>query len=201
MSEQAESGNVGAGIDLKRRGRFGGGTVERSHALNRRGKLLGRQKIRLSRRIQDARAKRFCQNQPISGLCAGICQYFMRIDKSADTKPIFRLVVLNGVAARKNGAGLLDLVAAAREDFAHSLLVEAGGIAKQVHRQLRRAAHRIDIGQCVCCGDLPKGIWVVDNRWEEIDRLYKRERIADAVYAGVVAFIKSDKQIRIVKGW
>ena len=47
-------------------------------------------------------------------------------------------------------------------------------------------------------GDLSKGVWVVDNRREEVDGLHQRLVGADQIHSGVVGFIEANQHVRVM---
>ena len=114
MAQQAKTGHIGAGVNL----------LHLQNGLSCPGVQGGhmgidlipgfrRDQIRLQRRGQNACAQRLGQNKYIPRQGAHIAQDPVRMDKAGDAEPVFRLVVLNGVAAGNDAAGLHGLAVAA----------------------------------------------------------------------------------------
>ena len=73
----------------------------------------------------------------------------------------------------------------------------SGWKADDVERGQRLATHRVHVGQRVSGSDLSEGVWVVDDRREEVHRLHEGKIIGQDEDAGVVERFATDDQTRI----
>ena len=174
VAEEGEAGHVRAGVDAVLHHHVACGLVERRHeADSQRLAVLG-QKISLFRRRENADAKRLCKKQHVAGLRAGVREDFVRVDKARHGQPVFRLVVVDRVAAGDERARLVDLVVAAAQNVMHGLLRHGLRHGHDVEAELRLTAHGVDVRQRIRRCDLAEGIRVVRDGREEIDRLHER---------------------------
>ena len=67
-----------------------------------------------------------------------------------------------------------------------------------IQRQLRLAAHGVDIRKRIGRGNGPEGIRVIRDRREEIHRLHQGQIVGDLVDRGVIALIEAHQQLRVV---
>ena len=68
------------------------------------------------------------------------------MDKAGDAQTVFGFVVLNGVSAGDDAAGLHRLVVTALQDLADGLQRQAVGHTQKIHGQLGQAAHSVKLG-------------------------------------------------------
>ena len=153
--------------------------------------------IRLCRRCENADAEGLCQNQNVSRLCTGIGQYPLRMHKARDRQTVDRLRAVDGVPAGDDCACFIRLVVAAAQNLAHSFIVHRVRQAHDVERQLRRAAHGVDVAERVRRGNLPVQERVVHNRREKVRRLDDCRVVTDDIDACVVALVVADDQPRV----
>ena len=92
------------------------------------------------------------------------------MDKARDAQAVLRLIVLNRVAAGDDAVCLNGLGVSALQNGADVLLRQAVRHAEQVHRDLRHAAHGVDVAQRVRRGDLAKEVGIVHDGGEKVDR-------------------------------
>jgi hypothetical protein len=103
--------------------------------------------------------------------------------------------------SHKRTPGLAEDGRAAAEDRCDRLgRDDVDGQPEQVHRRQGAAAHRVDIGQRVGRGDLPKSERIIDDRREEIDGLDEGAVAIDAVNTGVVGGAGVDETSGIAGG-
>ena len=198
MAEEGETGHVRAGVDAVLHHHVAGGLIERRHqADSQRLAVLG-QKISLFRRRENADAKRLCKKQHVAGLRAGVREDFVRVDKAGHGQPVFRLVVIDRVAAGDERPGLIDLVVAAAQDLMHGFLRHGLRHGHDVEAELRLTAHGVDVGQRIRRCDLAEGIRVVRDGREEIDRLHERKLVRHLIDRRIVALVESDEQIFVL---
>ena len=171
--------------------------VERCHVGVERIAHGGRDQIRLDGGGEYAAAERLCQHQHIARLCADIFENAVGANKARDAQTVFRLIILNGVAARDDAAGFDRLCVAALQNGADVFFRQAVRHAQKVHRNLRLAAHGVYVAQCICRGDLTEEVRVVHNGGEKVDRFDDSDLIGDAVNGSVVAAVIADQKRRI----
>ena len=122
----------------------------------------------------------------------------VEVDEPGDRHAVLGLGVVDRVAAADVAAGLVrDLQAAAQH-----LGGELGGQhvarpAEQVHRDDRRPAHGVDVGQRVGGGDPAERVRVVDDRREEVGGQHQPLAAGEADDRGVVAVVQADDQLGV----
>ncbi len=116
------------------------------------------------------------------------------MDKAGDAKAVFRLVVLNGVAAGNNAAGLHGLAVAALQNAPDGLQRKAAWNAQKIHGQLWHAAHGVNVAEGVGRGDLAEKIRIVYDGREKIHRLDHGHLRRDLINTGVIAAVIAHQQ-------
>jgi hypothetical protein len=106
------------------------------------------------------------------------------------------------MAAEQRHASLAQLVEAALEDCANRLVLQSL-LRKSRDRQRRQrpAAHRVNVAECVCRGDLAIDIWIVDDWREEIDRLHQRRSALPPVHTRIIRGPEIDKDPVVSVYW
>ena len=172
--------------------------VERCHhAVHQRLVLLGKH-IYLLCRGKHADADGFRQQKNVARLCAGVGQNLIRVHEARHSEAVFGLVIVDAVAARDERAGFVDLVVPAAQQRMHCVHGHGFRNGHNVQAELRFAAHGIHIGKRVRRRDLAEKIRIIRDRREEIHRLHQSEFIADLIDRGIIAFVKTNEQVRIV---
>ena len=110
----------------------------------------------------------------------------------SNTEAIFRLVIDNGMAASYHCPSLGDFIGTALQNGTYDCGRKVFGEARNSQCQDRFATHGINITEGVGSSDLPKGIRVVYNRWEEIDGLHQRQIVGKLVNCRVILHIEAD---------
>src|SRR5438045_1054252 len=118
------------------------------------------------------------------------------MDATGDCKPVLGLAIDDRVAAGDGAASLRDLVDRALEDALQLRERRVLGPRRDVKSEQHLAAHRVDIGHRVRGADRAGGVRVVDDRWEEIQRLDDREVARNEIDGRIVGHIETDEQIR-----
>jgi hypothetical protein len=118
MAEDAEAGDIGAGMHavLAHDRRSGG--VERGHRLHGFIDAFRRRFAFFERGGDDAGAEGFGQNQRVADLDADVANDLVRMNDAGDCHAVFDLLVDDAVAADDHRAAFFDLVGAAFEHFA-----------------------------------------------------------------------------------
>ena len=113
-------------------------------------------------------------------------------------KTVFWLIVMDAMPARNERARFIDFVISAAQHGMHGLHGHGFRDGHYVEAKLRFPTHGIHIRKRVGGSDLPKQVRVIGNRREKVHRLHQRERIADAVNRGVIAFIKANQKVGVL---
>ena len=95
------------------------------------------------------------------------------------------------MAARYRRTGLGDLLVAAAQDLVHDLPGHGLGDGHDVERDRRLAAHGVDVGERVRCGDGAVGIGIVRDGREEIAGHDHGKVIGELVDRRVVALVEA----------
>ena len=199
VTQQTEAGHVGAGVDIGcTNDRFAGLGVEGCHMHPGFFQMLLRTQVGLCGSGKHARADGLGQHQHVTRSGTHVFQDAVGMDKAGDAQAVFGFVVLNGVSAGDDAAGLHRLVVTALQNLADGLQRQAVGHTQKVHGQLGQAAHGIDIAEGVCRGDLAEQIGIVHNGRKEIYRLDDGGIVADLVNTGVVAAVIAHKQVCVL---
>ncbi len=197
VPEEAEAGDVGAGVDLEASEHARGRGVERRHALDR-GRVLGRApRAALERRRDDPRAEGLGEDERVAGSGPDVAQDAVGVHESGHRHTVLDLLVDDGVAAEHHHACLLGLGEAAAQDVGEDLEGDVLREARHVERRLRLAPHGVDVGERVGGRDRAELEGVVDDRREEVDGLHERQVGRDTEHPGVVGGRGADQQIRV----
>jgi hypothetical protein len=120
------------------------------------------------------------------------------MDDPQDGEAVLRLVVLDAVPAHEEHARLPHLVQSAPEDLPEDCFVQsAHGEADDVQGRQGAPAHGVDVAQGVRCGDLPEGVWIVDDGREEVHRLDDRQVLPELIHPRVLAVFHAHNQARM----
>ena len=119
-------------------------------------------------------------------------------DDAHDRQPVFRLAVLHRVAAGDDDARLLRNVHSAEQHAPEHLLWQVLREADDVERKERSAPHGVDVAERVHRRDSAEVVGVVDDRWEEIDRLDYGQVVRQAVDGRIVARVEPDEQVIVL---
>ena len=154
---------------------------------------------RFEGRGNDACPNRFREDQSVARACADIAPDTFGVDDTGDGVAEFQIVVANGMAADDRATGLVHFRQAAAED-----LFENNGIATIGESDNREggngtAAHGVNVTEGVGGGDLAEGERIVGDGREEIDGLHEREIVRESIHPCVVAGIKTNEQIGIIR--
>ena len=134
----------------------------------------------------------------IPGQRPPVQEHLFGVDDAGHGKAVFRLVVLNAVAADQQNARLPHLVESAAEDLAEDADIHlADRETDDIHRGNRPSAHRIDIPERIRHGDPTEGVRIIHDRGEKIDGLDDGQVVAEPVNPGILGMLHADDQVRI----
>ena len=198
VAQQAEAGDVGAGVDVVRRGhRLARPGVQGGHVhIHLRLLGIGAQPA-LDGGGQHAGAQGLCEYQYVPRPRPHVFQDPVGVNEAGDAQAVFWLIVLNGVSAGDDAAGLHRLVVAALENFPDGLQGKAVGYTQKIHGQPGHAAHGVYVAEGVCRSDLAEQIGVVHDGGEKVHRLDDGGIAGDAVDAGIVAAVIAHQQVPV----
>ena len=148
--------------------------VQRGHRTRGRFDPLLLRFAALDRRRDHARPDRLREDEFVARQCAAIRQHAPRIDHPRDGITELDLGIANAVPTYDRAPGLHHLrKAAGKNPLEH---IEVALLREAHHRKCgqRTSTHRIYIAQRIGGGDLSEGIWVIDNRREEVHGLHQR---------------------------
>src|SRR5438105_4707058 len=91
-------------------------------------------------------------------------------DQPGYGQAILRLPIRHAVTANNHAPGFGDLLRAAVQYPAKNVLVQIIGKGNQIDGEQHVTAHCIDIGQRIGRGNRTEVIWIIDDRWKEINR-------------------------------
>jgi len=117
-----------------------------------------------------------------------------------DGEPVLGFRIVDRVAAHECRAALGADVQAAAEDLLQHVGSEP--LERERHEVERGdgpAAHRVDVRERVGGGDAAEVVRVVDDRREEVDRLYQGQLVREPVHACVVRGVGADQHVRVFR--
>ena len=115
-----------------------------------------------------------------------------------DRETVLELFVDDRVTADDEGAGLVNFVLPTAQDLGeHAQRKRVRWKADDVERSERLTAHGIDVGEGIRRCDLAKGVWIIDDRREEVDGLHEREVVGQHEDPRVIEGLATDDQVGI----
>lgn len=199
VSEETKAGNVGSGAGESdgSEGRSGG--VEGGHFPGGLGGEGGGGEAFLDRSGDDAGAERFCEEEVVARLGAGIGNDTVWIDESGHGESVEGLGVLHGVSTGESTAGFRDLVGSASQNLIDGVEREKIGRHRDdIHRGDGPSTHGVDVGERVGSRDLPEEIGIIDDGGEEIEGLDQGQIRSNPVNGGIVGTGGSDEEIGVL---
>ena len=195
VAEEAEARHIRCGVDLILPRDLCRRFVQRRHGADGGFHLFRRGFAHTVGRADEPDAQRLGQDKPIAGAAGVVGGQAVRVHKTRHREAVFDAGVRDGVSAREDAPRFGHLFGTAAQDLAQDVQVHALREADQIQGRLHLAAHRIDIAEGVGCGDLPKGIGVIDHGRKKIHRLHQCKVIGDAVDRRVVLAVIADQQV------
>ena len=171
--------------------------VERRHQAHRKLHRLLVTEVGLHRGSQHTDTDGLGQNHHVARPRAAVRQDAVGVDEARHGEAILRLVVEDAVSAGDDRARLIGLVVPAAENLVDRGLFHLLRHAHDVERELRLAAHRVDVRERIRRSDLAESVGIIRDRREEVHRLHERELVRHAVDRRVVALVEAHQQIRV----
>jgi hypothetical protein len=187
VSEEAEAGDVGGGIDESLFGESHAGSVEGGHEAHGLvdERLFG--EASFDGGGNDAGTEWFRQEEDVAGLGGGVGDDAAWVDHAGYGEAIDGLRIFDGMAAGEGALGFLGFGGATLEDFVDDLVAdEVDGHADDGEGGEGLAAHGVDVGERIGGGDLAVKVWVVDDGGEEVDGLDEGAFIVETIDSRVV---------------
>ena len=194
MSRQAEAGDVGACVDVRREHRLAARFVELHHRLNRVARRAFRHRADLEGGAHDAGAERLGQVQRVSRTRPLVAYEPRGIDGTEHGQAVFRLVVVDGVPAGDERPRFGDRIGAAAQDLARDGRAKRAVEREQVQRDMRHRAHREHVRERVGGGDASEFVGIVNDGREEVHREHGGKPVAQEPDGGVVARLEPQQQ-------
>jgi len=196
VSRQTEAGDirrgVQAGLDRGPRCR----AIRRDHRRDRRREIFHGEVATLVRGRENTRADGFREPHGVADAKGILPQDALRMNPAGHGETELRLAIDDRVAARDDATRVAHGVHRAGE---HALKLgewRVLGPRSDLKREQDLAAHREHVGHRIGCRDRARCVRVVDDRWEEVERLDDRDIGRDEVHRGVVGMREADEQLR-----
>ena len=122
------------------------------------------------------------------------------MDKAGHSQTVDRFRTVDGVASGDDGTGLVGFVVAAAQQLLHHVLGHGLRQAQNVQRQLRLAAHGVDVADGVGRSDLSVEERIIHDGREEIGGLHQRRVFVQIVDAGVIGAVVAHQQPGVAVG-
>lgn len=135
----------------------------------------------------DACAYGFCEDEDVTGLRTSIANDGRGIHLADDAQPIFRLRVINRMAANDRDAGGTRYVCAAAQNILEQARTQMRARERdEIEREQRTGTHRIDVGQGIGCSNTAEIIGIINDRSEKIRRRDQRAVLIDLINGRVI---------------
>ena len=199
MAHEREARDVGGGVSLKAAERLGAVLVEGDHGVG--GDLHAGlvEQLGLVGRGEHAGAEGLGEHEGVPHPRAGVGEHAVELDEAGDGQAELGLVIVDGVAARHDDAGLAALVGATGEDLASHLEAQAVGEAQQVEGERGAPSHGPDVGEGVGGGHLAEEERVVHHGREEVGGAHQAPAVAQVIDVGVVGGVEAHEQVGVVQ--
>ena len=198
MAHQGKAGHIGHAVDTVFLCDLTGVFIEGCHLLYGALVQLRRGQLGAVGGGGDANAQGFGEDEHIPFQWGAIHADLIGTGKAGHGKAVFRLLVIDGMAAGDDDAGLIGFLVAAAQHLVDHLLGHLRGHGHDIECDLWGGAHGVNIADGVCCGDLPEHVGIIHNGREEIQRLHNGQIIAYLINGGVVAGIVAHQQVFIL---
>ena len=197
MSRQTEACDVGAGVDAHLDHGLACCTVELGHTLYNGGHVLVAHQADFMRGGHNARTQRLREIQGVAGLGTVVAHDAVGMHHTHDGKAVLGLIVLDGVAAHHERAGLPGLVGTAAHDLAGHVGAKRAREGHEVECHDRLGAHGIHVGDGVGRSHAPEVVGVVNHRGEEVGREHDGDVVGQLVNSRVVARREALQQVGV----
>ena len=108
------------------------------------------------------------------------------------------LRIVDRMTANDGDSGLATHFAAAAQDLLEDALSEQlARKANEIESEQRTRAHRVNVGERVCCSDAAEVVRIVDNGRKKVGRLHQRLVASNAVNARIVTRSGANQKITV----
>ena len=197
MAHQGKAGHIGHAVDTVFLCDLTGVFIEGRHLLHGALVQLRRGQLGAFGGGGDANAQGFGEDEHIPFQWGAIHADLIGTGKAGHGKAVFRLLVIDGMAAGDDDTGLIGFLVAAAQHLVDHLLGHLRGHGHDIERDLWGGAHGVNIADGVRRGDLAEPEGVIHNGSEEIHGMNGRDLIGNAVHTGIVIGVEAHQQIRV----
>ena len=199
VAQEAEAGDVGAGVNVVAPGPLRGVLVQGGHGLDRRVHGLRAGLLHPVGGADDAHPQPLGQDQGVAGAAPVVGVDPVRMDNAHDGQAVLHVAVGDGVAPRQDAPGLDDLLRAALHDLPQDVQIHGLREADDVQGGLYLTAHGVDVAEGIGGRDLAEGVGVLHHGWEEVQGLDDGDVVGHLVHGGVVLAVVADEQIFVLR--
>ncbi len=194
MAGQTEARHVGGGMYLGGHHGTPAGGIQLHHGFNHRahGRLV--YLVDLQRRAHDARAQGLGKVQHVARLGALVAHDARWVHRAENGKAVLGFVVVDGVPAGNECAGLRHGIGAALQDGGGNLGSQVYVQCQQVQGNVRFCPHGEHVGKRVGRCHAPELVRVVHYGGEEVHGKHAGNVLAYLPYCAVVAGFVSEQQ-------
>ena len=198
VPEQAETGDVGDGLELAIQSQLSSLMVEAFHPGADFAHFLFCGQAFFEGGGGDAKAQRFADEEVISWFGAALGQDFFGFSDADGHQSEFWLVIGDSVTTSNDHTRLAAFFSRPADDGFGNFLGQVGRKSGDVERQERLCAHGVDIGEAVCGSDGTVIVRIVDYRGEEIGGDHQGMALVQLPDSGIVCRIQSDQKLGII---
>ena len=145
----------------------------------------------------NARTQRLREIQGVAGLGAVVAHDAVGVHHAHDGKTVLGLIVLDGVAAHHERAGLPGLVGATAHDLAGHVGAKRARKGHEVECHDRLGTHGVDVGDGVGRSHAPEVVGVVNHGSEEVSREHDGDVVGQLVDGCVIARRKALQKVGV----
>jgi len=200
VPEQAETGDVGDGLELAIQRKLSSLVVETLHPGTDFAHFFFCGQAFFEGGGGDAEAQRFAEEEMISRFGAALGQDFIGFGDSDGHQSKFRFVVGNGVPAGDDHASLPAFFSRTADDCLGNFLGQVGREGGDIESQEGFCAHGVNIGETVGGGNGSVIVGVVHHRGEEVGGDHQGMVLVQLPDSGVVSRIQPDQKLGIIGG-
>ena len=198
VAQEAETGNIGAAVNIILLAAFCGVLVQTGHGFN--GSIHGflGSLAHTMGSADDANTQLLGDDQLVTGVTTVVGVDPVGANGAHDGQAVLDVHIIDGVTADQNAAGFDNLFGATTQNLAQHVDIPALGEADDVHCGLDFTAHCIYVAEGVGGSNLAEGIGIIHHGGEEVNSLDDTDVIGDFIYGCVIGTVKADQQVGII---